>query len=200
MLVIDCEQRSPQWFAERLGKPSASRFGEILTPTGEVSKQRKGYMYDLVAQIISCQSPETYTSMAMEEGIRREEESRKLYEMVYGVDVRQVGMIFPDEQKKYLCSPDGLRDDNIGLELKNVLPKTQVEYLLNNKLPVIYKPQVQGSMLVTGFNQWHFMSYSPSLPPLVLEIDRDEAYIKKLEVELNAFNEELLGIVERLKQ
>jgi exodeoxyribonuclease (lambda-induced) len=156
-------------------------------------------MYDLAAQIVSGQSPETYTSAAMEEGIRREEESRKLYEMIYGVEVRQVGMIFPDEKKKYLCSPDGLRTDEIGLELKNVLPKTQVEYLLSKKLPSIYIPQVQGSMLVTGFKQWHFMSYCPSLPPLILEIDRDEKWIEKCEKELTQFNEELLSTVEKLK-
>lgn len=198
MLIIECEQRSPQWFQERLGKPSSSRFGEILTSTGEISKQRKGYLYDLAAQIISGQSPETYTSAAMEEGIRREEESRTLYEMIYGVEVKQVGMIFPDDDKKYLCSPDGLRADNIGLELKNVLPKTQVEYLLSKKLPSVYVPQVQGSMLVTGFKQWHFMSYCPALPPLILEIERDEKWIEKCESELKSFNEELSDMVKRL--
>lgn len=198
MLIIECEQRSPQWFQERLGKPSSSRFGEILTSTGEISKQRKGYLYDLAAQIISGRSPETYTSAAMEEGIRREEESRTLYEMIYGVEVKQVGMIFPDDDKKYLCSPDGLRADNIGLELKNVLPKTQVEYLLSKKLPSIYIPQVQGSMLVTGFNQWHFMSYCPALPPLILEIERDEKWIEKCEKELKSFNQELDEMVKRL--
>ena len=198
MLIIECEQRSPQWFQERLGKPSSSRFGEILTSTGEISKQRKGYLYDLAAQIISGQSPETYISSAMEEGIRREEESRTLYEMIYGVEVKQVGMIFPDDDKKYLCSPDGLRADNIGLELKNVLPKTQVEYLLSKKLPSVYVPQVQGSMLVTGFKQWHFMSYCPALPPLILEIERDEKWIEKCESELKSFNEELSEMVKRL--
>jgi hypothetical protein len=198
MLIIECEQRSPQWFQERLGKPSSSRFGEILTSTGEISKQRKGYLYDLAAQIISGQSPETYISSAMEEGIRREEESRTLYEMIYGVEVKQVGMIFPDDDKKYLCSPDGLRADNIGLELKNVLPKTQVEYLLSKKLPSVYVPQVQGSMLVTGFKQWHFMSYCPALPPLILEIERDEKWIEKCEKELKSFNQELSEMVTRL--
>ena len=198
MLIIECEQRSPQWFQERLGKPSSSRFGEILTSTGEISKQRKGYLYDLAAQIISGQSPETYISAAMEEGIRREEESRTLYEMIYGVEVKQVGMIFPDDDKKYLCSPDGLRADNIGLELKNVLPKTQVEYLLSKKLPSVYVPQVQGSMLVTGFKQWHFMSYCPALPPLILEIERDEKWIEKCDKELKAFNQELEEMVKRL--
>jgi len=198
MLIIECEQRSPQWFQERLGKPSSSRFGEILTSTGEISKQRKGYLYDLAAQIISGQSPETYISSAMEEGIRREEESRTLYEMIYGVEVKQVGMIFPDDDKKYLCSPDGLRADNIGLELKNVLPKTQVEYLLSKKLPSVYVPQVQGSMLVTGFKQWHFMSYCPALPPLILEIERDEKWIEKCDKELKAFNQELEEMVKRL--
>ena len=44
------------------------------------------------------------------------------------------------------------------------------------------------------------MSNYEGLKPLIVECHRDEAYIKKLEAELNAFNEELLSIVEKLKK
>jgi len=198
MIIVDCDQRSDQWYKERLGKPSSSRFDEILTSTGLVSKSRQGYMYELAAQRISGLSPENYTSAAMEEGIQREEESRQLYSMIHDVEVRQVGMIFPDEQKLFLCSPDGIRNDDIGLELKNVLPKTQVEYLLAKKLPVKYFCQIQGSLLVTGFDRWDFLSYSPGLPPFIIECHRDEEWISKCEKELNAFNDELSELVKKI--
>ena len=43
MLEICCEQKSDQWWAERLGKPSASNFDKILSPTGKATTQREGY-------------------------------------------------------------------------------------------------------------------------------------------------------------
>jgi len=201
MFIIDCEQRSEQWFAERLGKPSASNFDSIITSTGVISKSRQSYMYELVAQILTGKAEEGFRSPAMDEGVNREDESRKLYEMIKDVSVKQVGMIFPDQWKQYLCSPDGfIEDHQYGLELKNVLPKTQIGYLLANKLPTSYFCQVQGSMLVTGFDRWDFCSYAPGLPPLIIECHRDETWIKKMEVELNAFLTEMLSIVERLKK
>ncbi len=202
MLVIDCKQREDVWYSERLGKPTASRFSEIITTSGEPSKQRKGYLYDLAAQIITGKSEDSYQSLAMVEGINREDESRFLYEMITGLTVRQVGMIYPDESKKYLCSPDGLVECNPpkGLELKNVLPRTQVEYLLSKKLPAKYFQQVQGSLLISGFEQWDFMSYSPGLPPLIIPVYRDEVFLVKLEHELENFVCELMETVEKLRK
>jgi len=200
MLITDCEQRSDQWWKEKLGKPSSSRFNEILTASGSVSKQRQGYMYELAAQAVSGQIAEKHISLAMEEGIRREDESRKLYELITDTEVSQVGMIYPDEQKRILCSPDGIIHNEYGLELKNVLPKTQVEYLLANRLPPKYRLQVQGSLLITGFDRWDFFSYSPSLPPLILKIERDEGFIKKLKAELERFTEDLALTINRLKE
>ena len=203
-IIIECDQRSDQWFKERLGRPSASNFSKIITPTGKPSDQRQGYMYELVAQRLSGKCEEGYKSVAMEAGTEREDESRSLYELIYGVSVRQVGMIFPDEWKMYLCSPDGVIDGEQvdkprGLEMKNVLPKTQIKSLIANQLPTEHIPQIQGGLLVTGFERWDFISYSPGLKPLIIECHRDEAFIKKLEAELNQFNTELLEMVERLK-
>lgn len=205
MLEICCEQKSDQWWAERLGKPSASNFDKILSPTGKATTQREGYLYELVAQRLSGKAEkDRYKSTAMEEGTLREDESRSLYELIYGVSVRQVGMIFPDEWKMYLCSPDGIIDGEQvdkprGLEMKNVIQKTMVKYLLANQLPTDYVPQVQGSLLVTGFERWDFIAYCPGLKPLIIEVHRDEAYIKKLATELDSFNEDLLKLVEKLK-
>jgi hypothetical protein len=200
MLIIECEQRSDQWFAERLGKPSASRFHEILTPGGQVSDQRKKYMYKLAAQTISGRNAEEYQSAAMQTGTEREEESRMFYEMLYGVEVKQVGLIFPDDKKQYLCSPDGIMPEiRRGLELKNVEPHTQIETLVRGVMPTKHIPQVQGSMLVTGFESWHFMSFSPGLPPLIIEVQRDSSYIAALAGELECFNNELAMLVERIR-
>jgi hypothetical protein len=198
IILEDIVQGTPEWWAEKIGKPSASRFNEILTVGGVVSKQREGYLFDLTAQAVSGLITEGFTSPAMEEGKRREDESRKLYEMIYGVTVKQVGIIYKDEKRKYLCSPDGIVNDEYGIELKNVLPKTQVKYLLSGKMPPEYYSQIQGSLLISGFAKWVFLTYSPGLQPFIIECRRDERFISALAFELDAFTSELQAMISRL--
>ena len=135
----------------------------------------------------------------MEVGNEREEESRSYYEMRENVDVEKVGLIYKDEEKKFLCSPDGVINREYGLELKNVIPKTQVGRLLDNKLPTEYFSQVQSSLYVTGFEFWVFVSYVPKMKPLVIRVERDEKFIKAFDKELKIFNEELDKITEEIR-
>jgi len=156
-IIIDSfEQGSESWFQEKLGKPSASNASKIITNQGKPSKQASEYLYQLAAEKITGQREESYKSLNMEIGSEREEESRSFYEMLKDVKVEQVAVIYKDEKKEFLCSPDGIIDSKRGLEMKNVLPKTQIKYLLENKMPSEYFSQVQSSLYVTGFEYWDF--------------------------------------------
>ena len=199
MIIIDCQQLDEVWFAERAGKPSASNFDKIVTTKGEPSKQSKNYLYQLAGESITGLKVETYQNAAMQRGIELEPTARSLFEMIHDVEVKQVGLCYPDEQKKYLCSPDGLIE-NSGLEIKCPMIHTHVGYLLENKLPTEYIQQVQGSMAVTGFDAWYFMSFFPGLPSLIIKVKRDEAFIDKLKKELDSFCSELVEIVKKLKK
>lgn len=194
-------QGSPEWHSEKLGKPSSSKLDRMITPSGTPSKSRQTYLYELAAEIIRGKAVESYQSQAMIDGIQKEAESRSLYEFINDVEVEQVGMIYPDEQKKYLVSPDGLINREYGLEMKNPLPKTHVFYLLNpNELLKEYFIQVQTCLLVTGFSRWDLMSNCDGLPPLILRIDRNEKFIDKLKTELESFCLELSATVKKLKE
>jgi len=200
MIVIDdVKQGSDSWFKLKLGIPGSSSFDKIITTTGAISKQRTDYLYKLSAEILTGNHEETYQSAAMTEGLNREDESRALYEMITDTTVQQVGVIFKDEQRRFLCSPDGIVNNEWGFEMKNVLPKTQVGYLMGNKLPTQYICQVQGSLLVTGFDRWDFFSYSPGLKPLIIKVERDENFIGKLAPALDDFCLELAILVNKLK-
>ena len=78
-----------------------------------------------------------------------------------------------------------------GLEIKCPKDHTHVGYLRSQKIPTKYIPQVQGSMLVTGFKSWYFMSYYPAMPPLIIEVKRDDEYIAKLKDALDEFCDKL---------
>ena len=199
MIHVEVEQNTDAWYAEKLGKPSASCADKIITDDLKPSKQREGYMYELAAErITGRRDMNRFSSGYMDQGHEQQEECRKLYELMHDCVVSPAGVCYPDKMKRYLCSPDGLILDSHGLEMKNPAPKTQVKYLLNNKLPTEYFPQIQFSLLVTGFKFWDFMSYSPGLNPLVLRVERDERYITALGAELFRFCAELDEIVKRI--
>lgn len=198
-IIIDCEQNSEQWWAEKLGKPSASNASKIIQNDGKPSKQKKGYLYELAAEVVTKKRVEGYQNNNMLIGQEREAESRMLYEMIYGVKVEQVGVVYKDEKKEYLCSPDGLISEEYGLELKNVLPKTQVKCLLENVVPSEYFSQIQFSLYVTGFKFWDFMSYLPGLKPLIVRVQRDEKFLDILAKELKIFCKDLKLVVKKIK-
>jgi len=174
--IIECEQRSPEWFEAKLGIPSSSSFDKIITSKGELSKQAQGYMYTLAAERISrVVVDDKFQSAAMEEGIRREQEARQVYAMLRDVDVTEVGFCVRDFGPGFSagCSPDGLVGDEGGLELKNPMGKTHVEYLLNRCLPTDYIQQIQGSLWVTQRKWWDFVSHYPGLPMLIVRVFPD---------------------------
>jgi predicted phage-related endonuclease len=204
MIIETFEQYSDEYWAAKIGKPSASNTDKLITPTGKPTTQREGYLYEIVAERITGQRTETYTNDAMEEGTRREDESRKLFEVMHDVTVEQVGLVWRDEKKEVLCSPDGLVREGdkyiYGLELKNVLPKTQVGYLLSKKVPPKYMLQVQFSMWVTELPVWYFLSYSPGLDPFCVKVPRDTELINKIQAEVLSFCKDADRLTEQLKR
>ena len=199
VIITEIKQGTPDWFAACCGNVGASNIDKIVTTKGERSKQRDDYMMTLCAEKITGQKEAGFTSQAMLTGIEREAEARTLFEMATGCEVSQVGLVFKDESKLCHCSPDGLIGDNEGVEIKNPLSKTHVKYLLNGALPIEYFCQVQFSLYVSEREAWWFMSHYPGLRPLITKVTRNEKWITKMEVELNAFNDELAEMVERVR-
>jgi len=198
MIILDTPQYSPEYWAAKAGIPSASKFSQIVTTDGSRSKQRKDLLYQLAGEAILGKAEEGYQSYAMQIGLEREDEARLCFSKLYGDEVRQVGLIYRDEKKDALCSPDGLVG-NTGLELKSPLLKTHVKYLLDNKLPTEYFQQVHGSMWIMDVDHYWFMSYYPEIQPLIKLVKRDYKFTDALEREVEAFNIELKQIIERLK-
>lgn len=197
MLVEMIEQGSPEWFEARIGIPTASCFDKILSPTGKPSTQAGAYMNKLLAEWLTGKPTNSDSNEWMLRGSELEADARKLYEFSTDVEVGQVGIVYKDESRLVSCSPDGLTPDG-GLEIKAPAPHTHVEYLLAGKIPTKYIPQVQGSMYITGRPHWDFMSYHPEMTPLIIRVERDEAYIKLLDSSLTGFIEKMLVKREKL--
>ena len=199
-IIIDSfEQGSPEWEKARAGNPGASNADKIITTKGERSKQRDDYLRQLAAEFITGAKEETFTSQAMLNGIAREPQSRALFEMMYGVDVQKVALVYRDERKLYHCSPDGLVGNHAGLEMKNPMAKTHVKYLLEKQFPMDYFQQCQMSMYITGRNLWYFMSSYEGLPPFIVEVSRNIPFCDRLAEELDSFTAELAVMVKQIE-
>jgi len=200
MKILNLEQGSDEWFSARLGIPTASRFKDIITPLKcDKSTTYKSYMYELIAERITKDRENFFKSEWMERGNEIEPLARASYEFINDVTVQQVGMIFNDEMTIGI-SPDGLVGDNGGLEIKSPKASTVVKYMLNGGLPLEYKPQVMGSLMISGREWWDFLAFHPMMHFYQVRVYRDEEYIKKMETHLNDFVHELEFNYSKLKK
>lgn len=181
---FDFVQYSPEYWDARRGVPTASEFKRIMTAkTMKLAAGHDSYIDQLIADTIAFDPnfmTERPVSRAMEEGTRREPESRFWYERHTGRAVTQVGFCLSDDETLG-CSPDGLIGDGEGvLELKNCDLATHVSYLRAGKLPDEYQPQVHGHLIVTGATWCDWVSYHPAChKQLVIRVEPDE-FTKKL--------------------
>lgn len=177
--VIDCAQRSEEWFDARLGKWTASFFDKAITATGKASASADEVNNRLVAELIVGRPDETFQSDAMLRGKELEDEALGFLSITRNFNFVPCG--FLDSELGYGCSPDAMDFVNsTGLELKCPMAHTHLEYIAGGTLPKKYRAQVQGSMLVTGFARWVFMSYHPDIKPFMVIVERDEAFIGEL--------------------
>lgn len=90
-------------------------------------------------------------------------------------------------------------DDEGLLEIKCKMPKNQISVLRNPVVSRDHWPQLQGQLLITGRKWVDIMYYHPKLPPQIIRVQRDEDYIAKLQVALDACVEQVKEIVNKIK-
>jgi hypothetical protein len=197
--VIECDQGTEEWYAARLGIPTASCFATVMAKgkDGGASKTRADYMRKLAGELLTGQPMESYSNGHMERGKDWEPDARNLYAFMHDCEPQLVGFIRNGQKG---CSPDSLIGHNGGLEIKGASAHIQVERLLAGKLPPEHRAQVQGNIWIAEREWWDFTSYCPGLPLFVIREYRDADYIAKLESAVDEFNAELAQIVERIRR
>lgn len=196
--IIECEQGSEEWKRARLGVPTASKFATIMAKgrDGGASKTRREYMLKLVGEILTGEQMDSYSNVHTERGKEFEPDARNLYAFMRDCEPQIVGFIRNGQKG---CSPDSLVGKDGGLEIKTALPHIQVERLLANACPAEHRAQVQGNIWIAEREWWDFVSYWPSLPPLIVREYRDDEYIARLATAVDQFNDELAEMAERIR-
>ncbi len=193
----DIIQGSPEWYAVRLGKCTASNFATATA--GGTGKTRKDYMIKLVAERMTGLPAESYSNKAMERGSGTEQEARQYYEALNGVTVRQVGFIARDEDVG--CSPDGLVGEPGMTQFKCPYSTTHLKYILAGKMPTDYFKQVQGELWVAEREWSDFVSFDPRVkqrPYFCKRVYRDDAFIKELHIKIIMFVDEMKDMLNQL--
>jgi putative phage-type endonuclease len=189
-------QGSPEWFAERLGKVTASRISDMMakTKTGW-GASRANYAAQLVAERLSGTQSETFTNAAMKWGTEMEPEARSAYAFYADCAVREVGFISHPSIPMAGASPDGHIGDDGSVEIKCPETKTHIETLLGGAIPSKYILQMQWQMACSGRQWCDFASYDPRMPEhmrlFVRRLARDNATIASLEAEVRTFLKEV---------
>lgn len=206
MQILTLEQGTPEWHEARAGVCTASRFGDLMATikSGEAASRRT-YRAQLTVEQLTGKPVPSFTSAAMRQGTEREPFARMAYEAQTLAIVQEVGLCLHDTLKAG-ASPDGLIDDDGGLEIKCPELATHLEYLKlpAGKCPTEYQWQVQGAMWITGRAWWDFASYNPDFPAhlqiTIRRVMRDQDAIDRLAVEVEKFMNEVAADVASFKQ
>lgn len=179
------QQGTPEWHRSRLGVITASRASDLIA-TGRggkgVGKARDAYLLELVAEVATGQAKAQGTFKQAEWGHEYENHARQIFSFHVGVPCHEVTFIYANEQMRYGCSPDGIADDQSGIEIKcPYTTEVYLDFLLNGEIKPEYIDQVQFSMFVTGLPYWHFANYDPRMKVSsfhAVTLERDESLMK----------------------
>jgi len=188
MIIHDMEQGTDEWFAARLGIPTASNAKMLVSSTGKESTQFSELARKLAADKYAGEELDKWEgNSATQRGTELEPEAVLYYEMLEDVETEVVGFI-TDDDNNYGCSPDRLVGDKGMLEIKCQQAKGHmktIDYIdKHEKAPPDYIPQCQMQMYVTGREWCDLFYYHPQLPSMVVRQYPDDEFIATLEVQI----------------
>jgi len=189
-------QGSPEWFAVRCGKVTASRVADVIakTKTG-YGASRANYAAELIAERLTQSTAPGFTNAAMQHGVEQEPHARRAYADLMGVEVAEIAFVDHPEIAMSGASPDGLVGLDGLVEFKCPNTATHLDTLLSETVPGKYITQMQWQMACTGRAWCDFASFDPRLPPsmqlFVKRVERDASLILDLEAQVADFLAEI---------
>jgi putative phage-type endonuclease len=186
------EQGSPEWFAQRCGKATASRVADIMATTKSgVSALRTNYAAQLIAERLTGTVAESYTNAAMQWGTDTEPDARAAYCFYQRCKVVPAEFVPHPTISMAGASPDGYVGDDGLVEIKCPNTATHIETLLGRSVPGKYVAQIQFQLACTGRKWCDFVSFDPRMPEnlklFVRRVVRDDTHIGDIEAAVIAF-------------
>jgi len=168
--------------------PTASRFKDILSPSGKESAGSNQYMEDILRWTFHGADKENFSSFWTERGRELEGDALSAYILETGIATEKPKFIF---NKKYSCGcyPDGTSAEGC-VEIK-CLKDVNHRDILKNGVPLKFKPQIQGTILITQKLWLDFVAYCPGENLYVERIFPDFTWLGKFIESMAVFNQKL---------
>lgn len=190
-IYTDIEQQSPEWFAIRKGKMTASNAQAIWNAW----KWLETYIYELMAESISSWEKETYSNEHTNRGNEFEPIARSLYELETWCTVEQV--TFVEYNDMIGCSPDWFIWDDWWLEIKcqNDVKHMKLIISWEKEIDSAYIWQVQFNLWVTKRKWWDLCFFNPNFEKSIItfriypDTDKFSKIEKWLEIGINMIRE-----------
>ena len=193
MIIIDCEQGSPEWHQARAGRATASRIADIMrkTKTG-VSAMRATYAGQLVAERLSGMvDTQTFTSFAMQRGTETEDKARAHYGFIHDTEPQKVGFVVHPTISQAGASPDRLVGNDGMLEIKCPNSAGQILTLLGAPIDPDYHKQMMWGLACTGRQWCDYVSFDDRMPAEMMmhtrRVARDAQMIAEMEEAVRGF-------------
>ena len=198
-------QRTPEWFALRLGKVTASRIGDLMAKTRSgYSASRANYMAELAIQRLTGEVEQGFTSPAMQWGTEQESNARNAYSFFTENAVEEIAFINHPTIEQAGASPDGLVGDDGLVEIKCPNSATHLETLRTGKINNKYILQMQWQMACSGRKWCDFVSFDPrfsgGLKIFIKRVNRDDELIAEITSEVKKFLGKLDETMAQLEQ
>lgn len=201
----DIEQGTPEWFAARLGKVTASKVKDVMAQGrgNAPSASRATYMGELIAERLSGVASEGFTNGTMDHGTQTEPQARAAYTMETGNMVDEIGFVVHPTIADSGASPDGMVGADGLVEIKCPLTKTHIEFLKTGAVPSNYQKQMMWQMACTGRVWCDFVSFDPRMPHhmrlRIVRVHRDDGMIREMESAVMDFIIEMRGEIAALE-
>lgn len=196
-------QGSNEWKQDRAGKATGSRASDILAKI-KTGATRRDYRVQLVTERLTGITVENgFVSKDMEWGTQNEPFARMAYEEATGSIVNEAGFIYLNDCDAG-CSVDGIVSGGGILEIKCPKSATHISYILANRIPPVYEPQLIHNLWITGEPFADFVSFDPRMPTHLqlfkARMERDEARILAHQEGVLLFLDEVSFLVKKLQK
>lgn len=206
-------QKSKQWFRDRIGKFTASTFGDCMgsgrTKDSEFTLTGLSLIREKVTERLTGQR-KTISGEALEWGTAHEGMAIEAYEELTSNSVIEAPFVEVKGYEKWAGgSPDGFIENSNGIiEVKcPFISSNHAEALIEGKIPTKvhnkYYTQIQFNIMATDADFCDFISFDPRMKNrldkvCIVRIGRDEEYIKKIKERLDLCIKELKGCLKEV--
>jgi exodeoxyribonuclease (lambda-induced) len=197
--MSNIEQRSSEWFEQRIGRFTASEIYKLMGVKG-LGETGKTYILEKAIEQLYGKEEDDFVSYDMQRGIELEPLAfAKFYELMQlkFVDVENCGFFVFG--KSAGASPDGLVGDDAILEIKCPKKETFFKLVATNKIDQKYYFQMQKQMLATKRKKAYFFNYliiDGVEYHHTIEVERDDVVIDKMKERIKEAELEKNKIIE----